>query len=865
VEAIGRPIANTRIYILDGHGRPVPVGVSGEIYIGGDGVARGYLNRPELTAERFVKDPFQPERSGGNPEKRQGRRDAGQPERSGGNPEKRMYRTGDLGRWRADGTIEYLGRNDHQVKIRGYRIELGEIETQLLGCEGVAEAVVLARESAPHAAAGEQRLVAYYTVKGQEPTIERLRGQLESKLPQYMVPAAYVRLESMPLTPNGKLDRRALPAPEGEAFVRRGYEAPQGELESTLAQLWQELLQVERVGRHDNFFELGGHSLLAVASVSRLRNIGFNVRLEQLFKSPTVASLTEYILSASDGDLLGMSCVVLREGGRRRPLFLAHEMTGDVFPLLPLAHEIEADVPIYGLPLVERPIPESIEQLARAHVAAIRQVQPVGPYRLAGHSFGGVLAYEIAAQLIGADETVEFLGLLDPRRPTPGTADVPAKSIEEVELGALRLYVQYWFPKMYELHRDAVMAMQSAVQMLDYLKESGLLPGALDLVQIESWARTYRVLRAALMKYEALSLSAPTYLFVPDEDPSDKGWRAVLGDSLHIEKVTGTHLSMIQQPHVRTLGQAMSRALDAAEDSKRERGISSYSPMIALQGGGSEQVPIFCIPGAGASVTSFLPLSAALGTHVATYGLQPRGLDGTLVPHYTVQDAACAYVKAIRRIRPQGPYRLLGHSFGGWIALEAACQLRAVDASVDPVVLFDTELPSSGARHVHHGRVEVLRKLIEVLELQHSRKLPLTVEELRRMDADAQLQALLELLVREKIMPRSTRLAAIRGLVRVFGTNLNTPYAPTSQFDGEVIIVKPADLSSSDADVRDGVAGSDDAAGGRADSWHRYARRVRTITTPGNHMTMLDRSNIDSFVRDTREFWSDSDACVSLA
>jgi aryl carrier-like protein len=245
--------------------------MSGEIYIGGAGVARGYLKRPQLTAERFVKDPFQAD------------------------PQARMYRTGDVGRWRVDGTIEYLGRNDSQVKIRGYRIELGEIEAQMLKCEGVGEAVVLAQDGV----SGEKRLVAYYTVKREEPTIERLRSQLESKLPQYMVPSAYVRLESMPLTPNGKLDRRALPVPAGEASGQRGYEVPQGELESTLAQLWQEVLQVERVGRRDNFFELGGHSLLAVTLIERMRQRGLAADVRSLF---TAGTLTEFARHLNNHD-----------------------------------------------------------------------------------------------------------------------------------------------------------------------------------------------------------------------------------------------------------------------------------------------------------------------------------------------------------------------------------------------------------------------------------------------------------------------------------------------------------------------------------------------------------------------------------
>jgi amino acid adenylation domain-containing protein len=261
---IGRPLANTRIYILDAYGEPVPVGVTGELYIGGAGVARGYLNRPELTAERFVRDPFTAEAGA------------------------RMYRTGDLGRRLADRNIEFLGRNDFQVKIRGFRIELGEIEARLSEHEGVRQAVVLAREDTP----GEKRLVAYYSAREQSSVgAQELRAHVAAKLPEYMVPAAYVRLESLPLTPSGKLNRKALPAPEGDAYVVRQYEAPQGAIEELLADIWAKLLHLERVGRHDNFFELGGHSLMAVTLVERLAQAGVNADVLALFTTPTLAKL----------------------------------------------------------------------------------------------------------------------------------------------------------------------------------------------------------------------------------------------------------------------------------------------------------------------------------------------------------------------------------------------------------------------------------------------------------------------------------------------------------------------------------------------------------------------------------------------
>ncbi|WP_420493463.1 amino acid adenylation domain-containing protein [Rhizobium leguminosarum] len=269
VETIGRPIANTRIYLLDAHGQPVPFGAVGELYIGGAGVARGYLNRPELTAARFIASPFV--------------------------EGDRLYRSGDLGRYLPDGNLEFLGRNDDQVKIRGFRIEPGEIAARLCEHELVGDAVVVARADR----AGDQHLVAY-VVCGPEAGSDdedgsglagALRAHLGGRLPDYMVPAAFVRLEALPLTANGKLDRQALPAPDDDAYARAAYEAPQGEVETALAGIWQELLGVERVGRNDNFFELGGHSLLAVQLMERLRLLSLGVEVRTLFARPVLADL----------------------------------------------------------------------------------------------------------------------------------------------------------------------------------------------------------------------------------------------------------------------------------------------------------------------------------------------------------------------------------------------------------------------------------------------------------------------------------------------------------------------------------------------------------------------------------------------
>ncbi|WP_038436646.1 non-ribosomal peptide synthetase [Pseudomonas brassicacearum] len=271
--SIGRPIANVQVHVLDARGEPTPLGVAGELHIGGAGVARGYLNRPELSAERFIADPFSRE------------------------PNARLYKTGDLGRWLADGTLEYLGRNDFQVKIRGFRIELGEIENALVACPGIREAVVIAREDS-QGDSESKRLVAY--VCGEPVPAEQLRSALLNDLPEYMVPSAFVHLDALPLTANGKLDRRALPAPGQESLASKTYEAPQGDTEIAIAEIWKGLLHLDQVGRHDGFLELGGHSLLAVQLLSRLRRkLGARVTLRELFDAPTVRGLASLVQAAS--------------------------------------------------------------------------------------------------------------------------------------------------------------------------------------------------------------------------------------------------------------------------------------------------------------------------------------------------------------------------------------------------------------------------------------------------------------------------------------------------------------------------------------------------------------------------------------
>ncbi|MDE2036696.1 MAG: amino acid adenylation domain-containing protein, partial [Pseudomonas sp.] len=646
---IGRPIANTQIHLLDAHLQPVPLGVVGEICIGGHGVAKGYLNRPELTAEKFVDDPF---------------------------GDGLLYRTGDLGRWSADGLLECIGRNDDQVKIRGFRIELGEIEARLATCSGIKDVVVLAREDAP----GDKRLVAYYT--GEPLAIEGLRSHLLQHLPDYMVPSAYVPLEKMPLTANGKVDRKALPVPALEASASRVFEAPANELEQTLARLWAEVLRLEQVGRHDSFFELGGHSLLAIRLVNLMEAAGLEVSLAELFQHASVASVAS-MLGQRTAREDNSSLITVRASGSQPPLFLVHEFSGmDVyFPAL--GRHLPGDYPIYGLP--GTPLGEvqlqTMEGLAARLVGIIRSVQPHGPYRLAGWSFGGVLAYEVAMQLQGLDEPVAFLGLIDsyvPRMTDQGKARWSGPDALKRHL--LLQCTAYWKAQGGVDELASLEQLEADIGQLDF---AGLLQRCRDrhLLYAQMAAASDADLLSfiqrevghghALAHYSLFPMPLAVHLFSAAERPTelsrrslDLGWdEALAAGQLRRIEVPGDHQSMMQAPHIQALGQAMGEALALSE----APAVAVHQPLLRIQSGRAGQAPIFCVPGAGDSVTGFVGLTEALGRDWPIFGLQPRGLDGEVVPHSQVEAAARCYLQALEQECPSGPVHLVGHSFGGWV------------------------------------------------------------------------------------------------------------------------------------------------------------------------------------------------------
>ncbi|ROM59197.1 non-ribosomal peptide synthetase [Pseudomonas poae] len=821
---IGGPISNTRIYVLDAQLQPVPLGVSGEICIGGDGVANGYLNRPELTAEKFVDDPF--------------------------NPGSLMYRTGDLGRWTADGLLECIGRNDDQVKIRGFRIELGEIEARLGAFESLREAVVLAREDVP----GDKRLVAYFTWAGEPVGVDAVRAYLHGQLPEYMVPSAYIPLAQLPLTANGKVDRKALPVPDMEARGQREFEAPVDDLEHTLAQLWADVLKLAQVGRHDSFFELGGHSLLAIRLVNLMEEAGVPVSLAELFQHASVASVAAMLRQRSDEPVRETSVVTVRSGGSQPPLFLVHEFSGmDVyFPAL--GQHLPGDYPIYGLPGVPlgEPHLNTMEGLAARLVGLIRELQPHGPYRLAGWSFGGVLAYEVAMQLLGLDEPVAFLGLIDsyvPRMTDQGKARW--SGADALKRHLLLQCSAYWKAQGGANELASLEQLEAGIGQLDF---AGLLQRCRDqgLLYAQMAAATDADLLNfierevghghALAHYSLFPLPVAVHLFSAQERPTELarrsdslGWSDALAPGqLRRVEVPGDHQSMMQSPHIQALGRALGEALATCTPVTQ----ATHQPLLRIQSGRAGHAPIFCVPGAGDSVTGFVGLGEALGRDWPLYGLQPRGLDGEAVPHSQVEAAAQCYLAALEHECPLGPVHLVGHSFGGWVALEMALRLQAAGREVASLTVIDSESPGgNGVVGRPYTSTAALLRLIEAMQLSAGKSLGIDSLAFAGLDEVAQRQCLHAGMVRVGLLPSRAAVDAMNGPSRTYAAALRTVYRPLQRYRGVVRLVLAQDPTLD-------TAGNQREQGLMIEGWRRQGAGLEVWYGEGNHFTLLKAPNV---------------------
>lgn len=521
---IGKPIANTTAFVLDAQRQIVPIGVPGELYIGGDGVARGYFNRPDLSAERFVHDNFSHR------------------------PGARLYKTGDLCRLRADGNIEFLGRLDNQVKIRGFRIELGEIEAALSSHVSVRTCVVIVREDRP----GDKRLVAYIIPNDNECVTSDLRMYLVARLPEYMIPSAFVFLDSFPLTPNGKIDRKSLPAPEFDrAALSVRFVAARTRIEESLTRLWADVLGLEAIGIHDNFFELGGNSLLSIRLISRAANAGLLLTVGQLFESPTIAGLAKQL--ATDKAVTARCLVPLRPNGLEIPFILTPGLAGTSMVFLPLRDALRSTMPIWSFddPHLARRSeqPETIEELVRLWVGELLATMPdTTTFRLGGYSFGGMVAVEMARQLAALGKAIDCVLILDGGLPNDMTFD---------PLG---------FAESFAKQLGAPASATTGATPHEIEEVLGRIAMALGTRQESAvddplaWARAALVAaennHRRMMQWRVRPVDVPFIVLHANQDtihPPDLGWGAVARHPVQAVFVPGDHQTMMEAPFVQTL------------------------------------------------------------------------------------------------------------------------------------------------------------------------------------------------------------------------------------------------------------------------------------------------------------------------
>jgi amino acid adenylation domain-containing protein len=641
VPPIGRPLCNTQVYLLDRHAQPVPVGALGEVYLGGAGLARGYLGRPDLTAERFVPNPFadhRPPTTDQRPTTTEDRETRGQGDKETkgrGNLQSlisnlqsrdrletqhstlntqnsRLYRTGDLARYRADGQLEFVGRIDHQVKLRGHRIELGEIESGLRRHPAVQEVVVVRREDV----VGQAQLVAYvvpttdhrpptndqrqgdketrgqrdkkteqsaiYNLQsaidesnGQRTTDNRqlaheLRGFLKERLPDYMVPSAFVMLARLPMTTNGKLDRRALPPPRHDRYQSGGVGGePRDSVELQLTQLWEELLNIRPISITDDFFALGGHSLLAVHLMARIKNVfGSDLPLSILFQGGTIEQLARSIRQQSD-NLPRSPLVGIQPRGSRRPFFCVHPIGGNVLCYARLAHHLGSHQPFYGIQAVgllgQQTAHTRIEDMAAAYIDALRAVQAEGPYLLGGWSMGGVVAFEMAQQLHRQGHEVGLLALLDSYAPNPAESIIDDDMDLAISFaGDLAGLSMQELPIAYDDFRQRDQDEQ-LLYLLDMAKAANIVPADTDPRWIKRLFEIFKANMYALRSYTPSIYPNRIALFRAAMDACDPtlGWSALSSEPVAIQNIPGDHYGLLAEPNVRILAEQLTHVFES--------------------------------------------------------------------------------------------------------------------------------------------------------------------------------------------------------------------------------------------------------------------------------------------------------------
>lgn len=540
---IGRSLANYLLHLLDPRMDLVPLGASGHLHIGGPGVTRGYLNRPALTAERYVPDPFS--------------------DLAGS----RLYKTGDMGRCMPDGSIEFLGRIDQQVKVRGYRLELGEIESVLSRHNQVGQCAVCVREDVP----GDKRVVAYVVPAGDnEPAAEELREYLAAKLPQYMMPSAYVALPFLLVNSNGKLDRKALPAPE--LIPRRQAVPPRDPTELYLFHIWSEVLGTANFGIHDNFFALGGHSLTGVTLSSRVSEVYKEKMLVRtVFDYPTIEEMANY-LRHEVAVIPPVALVPLQPRGTRLPFFCVHPAGGLAHVYTILARHLDPELPFYGLQAPgldgDEDIAATVEDMAARYVKEVQRVQPEGPYRIGGWSFGGVVAYEMAQQLTAAGMQVSSLVMLDASLPFTRVEDRPLNEEElQGQLHDVLLTYSNGIPGFVE---EDARKMSSADLIRLIMGQHQVMAGESGLANVMDcteahylrWFRKWTANNHARKRYRPRPYSGRVVLFRGKSwREGDYGWSKWANGGVEVHYFDVEHQRFVDEPNAAALAAGLAAIL----------------------------------------------------------------------------------------------------------------------------------------------------------------------------------------------------------------------------------------------------------------------------------------------------------------
>jgi amino acid adenylation domain-containing protein len=541
---IGRPTRNTQLYVLDQAMQLVPQGVPGELYIGGLGLAAGYWNQPELTSERFVANPFSAQ------------------------PGARLYRTGDQVRYLADGNLEFLGRQDNQVKIRGYRIELGEIEAVLKAHPAVKDALVEARDD--HT--GGKRLVAYVIPQNSLASMELLRVFMRERLPEHMIPTAFLELDALPVTSNGKINRAALPDPAPAEPAGTSYTGPRDSFEIHLQQIWERLFDLHPISVTANFFELGGHSILAAHMMIHIQEeLGQKLPLSVLFQGPTIEYLAT-LLRENNGAHATSSLVNIHTQGHKQPFFCVHSANGEVFSYIELARALGDEYPVYGLQAAalygENHICNRMEDIAACYIDEMRRVQPHGPYYLGGWCTGGTIAFEISQQLKQQGQEVGLLALLD-SHPNAKVPEFPHGADDEATWMNLffhdHLLIRYdELPRFEREHLDVQWQFVKA-----WIKTEDYWPPNVGIPYLKHQIGIFRAIMQGIYGYTPPVTNQRMVVFLPEQhadvDDQTLGWHSRTTAKVSVEIVPGNHDSFIQAPNVQVLADRL-RTYLSAED-----------------------------------------------------------------------------------------------------------------------------------------------------------------------------------------------------------------------------------------------------------------------------------------------------------